>query len=493
MTVPRETGALIDKTESFRAINWSKARRDAIRLQVRIAKAVKEGKHGKVKSLQWILTHSFNAKALAVKRVTSNKGKKTPGVDGVIWKNDNAKMQAIRSLRQHGYRAKPLRRVYIRKKSGKLRPLSIPTMFDRTMQAVYKLALAPVAETTADRNSYGFREGRCCADATAAAFLALSKPNSATWVLEGDITGCYDNISQAWMSENIPVEKRILRQWFRAGYVENGITYPTLKGTPQGGIISPLLANMTLDGLEQCIHASIPRRLRVNFIRYADDFIVTGKSQSILERKVLPAIKRFLSERGLTISEEKSKITYIRKGFTFLGQSFRKWGTTLRITPSKEAVYTVIEKIGTIINRYRNAPVEWLIQKLNEILRGWANFHRHVVASEAFTRVDKSVYEHLWRFIRKRHSAKSKDWLVQKYWKAAGRNWIFSATRNHGNKSTLYQVIRVSSIGIKRHRKIIADANPYLPGYNKYFSDRRQISANRYVPLSSVQGRKLRK
>ena len=237
MTVVK-TGALIDKA-TWRSIDWKKARFEVRRLQMRIAKAVKEGKQGKVKSLQWLLTHSFNAKALAVKRVTSNKGKKTPGVDGILWKNSRAKMQAVLSLYQHGYKAQPLRRIYIPKKNGKKRPLSIPTIFDRAIQALYKLALAPIAETTADRNSYGFRERRSAADAVAAAFNALSKPNSATWVLEADITGCYDNIYHAWLLENIPIEKRILYQWLCAGYVEKDVTYPTLKGTPQGGIITP--------------------------------------------------------------------------------------------------------------------------------------------------------------------------------------------------------------------------------------------------------------
>jgi len=355
---------------------------------MRIAKAVKEGNHGKVKSLQWTLTHSFYAKALAVKRVTSNKGKNTPGVDGVVWKGARAKMPAALNLHQHGYKAQSLRRVYIPKKNGKKRPLSIPTMHDRAMQALYKLALAPVAETTADRNSYGFREGRSCADAVAAAFNALSKPNSAIWVLEGDITGCFDNISYAWLMENIPIEKRILRRWLQAGYVENGISFPTRKGTPQGGIISPCLANMTLDGLEEAVHTAVPRRSRVNFIRYADDFIITGKSKTILERNVIPAVKRFLAERGLQLSEEKTKLTYIRHGFTFLGQTFRKHGDTLRIMPSKEGVLALIRKVGTLIRKYISAPIVILIKKLNEILRGWAHYHRHVVSTEAFARVD---------------------------------------------------------------------------------------------------------
>ena len=465
--------SLTERELNWRSIDCGKARREVRRLQMRIAKAVKEGKYGRVKSLQWILTHSFHAKTLAVKRVTSNKGKNTPGVDGVIWRGARAKMQAILSLRQHGYKAQPLRRTYIPKKNGKKRPLSIPTMYDRAMQALYKLALAPIAETTADRNSYGFREGRSCADAIAAAFNALSKPNSATWVLKIDITGCYDNISKSWLMGNIPIEKRILRQWLDAGYVENGITYPTRKGTPQGGIISPTLANMTLDGMEQAIHNAVPRRMRVNFDRYADDAIITGKSKTILENNVLPAIIEFLKPRGLTISEEKTEITYIRNGFTFLGQTFRKHGKVLHITPSKEGVCALIREVGTLIRKYTSAPMVILIKKLNELLRGWANYHRHVVSTEAFKRVDNYVFDQLWRMLKRRHPKKSSKWLYKKYWTAAGKKWIFSIKTKLNGKTKIYQVCRVTSIGIKRYRKIKADANPYLPEYGKYFWERR--------------------
>ena len=220
-------GAPIDDARQWHAIDWQRAQHEVRRLQMRIAKAVKEGKPGKVKALQWLVTHSFYAKLLAVKRVTSNKGRKTPGVDGVLWKGARAKMKAARSLKRHGYKPLPLRRIYIPKKNRGKRPLSIPTMYDRAMQALYKLALAPVAETTADPNSYGFREGRRCADAIAQCFNALAKPNSATWVLEGDIKGCFDNISFQWMLDNIPVDREILRKWLKAGYVEDGISYPT--------------------------------------------------------------------------------------------------------------------------------------------------------------------------------------------------------------------------------------------------------------------------
>lgn len=200
---------------------------------MRIAKATKERRWNKVKALQHLLTRSQAAKLRAVKRVTSNKGKDTPGVDGILWKGVRAKWQAVLGLRHRGYKPQPLKRTYIAKKqSTKKRPLSIPTLYDRAMQALYKLALAPVAETTKDRNSYGFLEGRSCADAIQAAFNALSKPTSATWILEADIMGCFDNISQAWLLKNVPMNKTVLRKWLQAGYVEKGIRFPTRRGCP---------------------------------------------------------------------------------------------------------------------------------------------------------------------------------------------------------------------------------------------------------------------
>ena len=479
-------------SSEWRSINWKKAWTEVKRLQMRIAKAVKEEDYGRVKSLQWVLTHSFYAKALAVKRVTSNKGKNTPGIDGVIWKTAKAKMQAVHNLRQHGYKAQPLKRIYIPKKNGnKKRPLSIPTMHDRAMQALYKLALIPVAETTSDRNSYGFRESRSCADAVAAAFNALAKPNSATWILEADITGCYDNISKSWLMDNIPIEKRILVRWLNAGYVDKGFTYPTRKGVPQGGIASGVLANMTLDGLEKTVLQSVPYRSRVNFVRYADDFIITAKSRTILEKYVLPAVKQFLGERGLELSEDKTRITYIRNGFTFLGQTFRKHGNTLHIIPAKEGVLALIRKIGMIIRKYVSAPLAGMVKKLNEVLRGWAYYHRHVVASEAFKRVDNYVFDQLWRMLRKRHPKKSKKWLVKRYWRSNGKNAsVFTATAKIKGKLRQYQVFRASAIGIKRHRKVKADANPYMSEYRKYFWIRRHYKEA--TQLQELSARRMR-
>ena len=241
--------------------------------------AAKLKKYRLMRSLQWLLAHSFYGKLLAVRRVTSNKGKNTPGVDGVVWKTSRQKTNAVKLLYRRGYRATPLRRVYIPKKSGKLRPLGIPTMRDRAMQALYASALAPIAETWADPNSYGFRQRRSCADAISQCFNWLSRRNSATWVLEADISACFDTISHQWILENIPIDKKMLKQWLTAGFLDKGELFPTLKGTPQGGIISPIIMNMTLDGLENIADKSVPwylprtgNRTGVAVIRYADDF-----------------------------------------------------------------------------------------------------------------------------------------------------------------------------------------------------------------------------
>lgn len=378
--------------------------------------------------------------------------------------------------------------MYIKKKNGKMRPLSIPIMMDRAQQALYKQALAPVAETKADGNSYGFRESRSCADAIQAAFNALSKPNSATWVLEADITGHYDNISKEWLLKNIPMDKVVLRKWLDAGYVENGFMYPTRKGVPQGGIISPTLANMALDGLEEAIRRAVPRRCRVNFIRYADDFIITGKSRRFLLKIVVPIVEAFLAERGLTLSKEKTVITHISNGFTFLGQTFRKHGKVLHITPSNEGVLALRQKVGMIIRKHVSAPIPVLTKKLNDTLRGWANYHRHVVASEAFGRIDKYVFERLWKMVRKRHPNKSAQWRYEKYWKDAGGKYILStvAKTKKAEKKT-YRVIRTSAIGIKRHIKIKAAANPYDPKYSGYFWRRRNKKESKLLPALSAR------
>src|SRR5438874_981748 len=344
LTSGPSVGATTDMPLPWHQINWRQAERNVRRLQARIAQATQAGKWGRVKALQHLLTHSLSGKALAVRRVTENTGKRTPGVDGEIWKTPEQKTTAIGTLHQRGYHPQPLRRVYIAKSNGAQRPLSIPTMGDRAMQALYLLALDPVAETTADPNSYGLRTARSAADAIEACFISLCQNNRAEWILEGDIRSCFDRISHEWLLAHIPMEKAILKKWLKAGYLEQSILYPTEAGTPQGGIISPVLANMTLDGLERMLMQHFPKvktaeGALVNFVRYADDFLVTGRTKELLEHKVKPRIEEFLRERGLHLSPEKTRITHIEEGFDFLGQNVRKYQTGKRhkllITPSK--------------------------------------------------------------------------------------------------------------------------------------------------------------
>lgn len=308
-----------DLWTAWEQIQWNKCEHEVRKLQARIVKAQKEGRHNKVKALQWMLTHSFYGKALAVKRVTSNAGKNTTGVDHVRWNTPRKKMDAIADLKRRGYRPHPLRRVNIEKSNGKLRPLGIPTLKDRAMQALYHLALDPVAEATADTHSYGFRKERSTKDAKEMCFTVLSRKIAPQWVLEGDIKGCFDHISHEWMLKHIPMDKMILRKWLKSGYVFHNKLYPTYEGTPQGGIISPTLANMVLSGMQTMLSERFKVRTgknyynpKINIVKYADDFIVTGKDKDILEKEVKPAIKEFLAERGLTLSEEKTKITHYR-------------------------------------------------------------------------------------------------------------------------------------------------------------------------------------
>src|SRR5882724_9534657 len=415
-------GASSDKVSDWQAVNWPKVRQQVRRLQLRIAKAIRAEKHGRAKALSWLLTRSHSAKLLAVKRVTGNKGAKTPGVDNKLWRTDRQKYAAVQNLKRRGYRPLPLRRHYIPKKNGKLRPLSIPTLRDRAMQALHALALKPIAETIGDRNSYGFREGRSCADAIGQCFCALAKSYAPVWVLEGDSKSCFDRISHSWLLKNIPMDKRTLQQWLGAGYLEKGRPFPTREGTPQGGIISPLLANLTLDGMEMAIRSQIKiRRDQVNFIRYADDFVVTARTKETLEQIVKPAGVAFLAERGLELSEQKTTLTHIEAGFNFLGQNVRKYKNKLVIKPAKDGLKALVQKSRETIKGMLGQKAETLIAKLNPIIRGWANYHRNVCSAKAFWTVDRIIHYQLLRWARRSHPNKSYGWLKAKYFTAGGK------------------------------------------------------------------------
>lgn len=476
------------KLDCWSHIDWRKATKRVRRLQLRIAKAYREGRYNRVKSLQYLLTHSLSAKLLAVKRVAENKGGKTPGVDGVTWKTAKQKWRAALDLKQRSYRVQPLRRIYIPKRTGKLRPLSIPTMHCRFMQALHLLALEPIAEMITDKHTYGFRTLRSTADANEQCFIALARKNGAPYVLEADIQSCFDRIDKTWLLNNIPMDKKILKQWLEAGYVEKYQWYPTNDGTPQGAIISPTLLNITLSGLEAVAKQAANPKDKVNVCVYADDFIITGATKAVLEQKVRPAVERFLKERGLNLSLEKTHITHISEGFDFLGVNHRKYNGKFIQRPAKDNQTRFLRDIRTLIKANKSAKTEKLIQILNSKIRGWANYHRSICAKRAFNYVDAQIYQALWFWAKRRHPNKGGKWLRKKYFRSHGmKRWIFSTKciDKEGNKVFL-DLISAAKIPIKRHVKIRAEATPFDPQYHEYLSH-RMLSKQRSKQVSCKQ------
>ena len=474
---PERLPDTVQLEHQWKSIDWKKAEAEVSRLQARIAKATQEKKWNTVKRLQYLLSHSYYAKALAVRKVTTNKGKHTPGIDKELWNTPAVKMRNVLILTDKGYKAKPLRRVFIEKPGKKKkRPLGIPCMYDRAMQALYALALDPVSETTADEKSFGFRRGRSAQDACEYIFTALSRRTSPEWVLEGDIKGCFDHISHDWLIDHIPMDKSVLKQFLKAGFVFQNELFPTDEGTPQGGVISPILANMALDGMQKVLSDRFhPNRLgkidlrfknahKVNLVRYADDFIVTAATKEIAE-EAKEIIRGFLCTRGLELSEEKTLITHVDDGFDMLGWTFRRFKEKLIVKPSKKSVKALNASLhNTVLERGKAWRQEDLIRVLNRQLRGWANYHQSVCAKDAFSRTDHILYEMLWRWAKRRHPKKNRKWITANYWYSKGlRNWVFS-TKNA-------ELIRLGEVPIIRHTKVRMSANPYLD--SEYFIQRK--------------------
>lgn len=456
--------------------HWRKARAFVFRMQMRIAKSIREQRWGKAKALQRLLSRSFYARMLAVKRVTSNKGSRTPGIDGETWRNPSNRWRAAVELKVSGYRAQPLRRIYIPKKNGKRRPLGIPTMRDRAMQELFALGLRPIAETVADKHSYAFREKRSLNDAIEMCFKSLSTKVAAQWLLEGDIKACFDCISHDWLLNHIPLPRNILQQWLKSGYMESSTFYDTDSGTPQGGIISPILCNMTLDGLETVVlKGRDKKRRKLNVIRYADDFIVTGASPELLLNEVRPAIEAFLAERGLNLSEEKTRLSHIDEGFNFLGFNLRKYQAKLLIKPEDGKTKALLDKVRACLTTYRGVAFPVMLFKLNSIIRGWAYAHRSSVAKVRMSYVDNQIYHLVRQWLSREHRAKTWSWIEKRYRKRPyGRVEFCGFYTTAKGEKKMVRLFRASDLPIRRHVKVRADATPYDPAYKDYFAEREK-------------------
>jgi RNA-directed DNA polymerase len=455
-------------------IDWKQAEQTVRRLQARIVKALKNNAFRLVKDLQKLLTRSLSARLLAVRRVTTNSGRRTAGVDGIKWTTPKQKMKAVYDL-ENEIKPKPLRRIYIPKKNGKMRPISIPTMLERAQQACHLLALDPIAETNADEHSYGFRVKRSTHDAIGYIYQILRRKGSPQWILEADIKSCFDKISHQWLLDNVHMDKKILENWLKSGYMEEKKLFPTTEGASQGGIASPTIANICLDGLQKLLKDNFGDppgkkiRKKVHLCRYADDFIVTGESKELLEESVLPIIKQFLAERGLQISEEKTRIINISEGFDFLGQNTRKFGNKILTTPSKKSTSNLREKLKETIINHRGGAAQ-LIGKINPIIRGWSNYHRYIVSRKTFEATDHYVFKLLWKWARKQHPNKSRKWIAKKYFLIpASKKWVLTVKTKHG---AIKQQYLASSTRIRRHILIKGKANPYDEEYYEYFERR---------------------
>ena len=491
-----EANRLVGPTD-WHAIDWQKAFRLLKNLRSRIFRAAQEGNHKKVRSLQKLMLRSYANRVTSVRRITQlNAGKDTPGVDQVVVRTASERQKLVEELRQHQpWKAKPARRVYIPKANAKRRPLGIPVIGDRCLQTMVVQALEPEWEAKFEASSYGFRPGRSCHDAIERIFRYARPDGRRKWVVDADIKGAFDHIDHSFLLERIGrfPAKRLLEQWLKAGYLEANVFHPTDSGTPQGGSCSPLLANISLHGLEQAMGMSYyygggrvqtcgPRRV----VRYADDFLVFCSTQEDAQQAVL-LLKDWLKERGLALSEEKTRIVHLTDGVDFLGFHVRQYPSRNTTTswktltkPSKESVQKIRDRLRSEWLGLKTQRVEVIAKRLNPIIRGWSNYFRIGVAYETFTKLDRWMFDRQVRYVRRMHPRKNYAWKQTKYWGRLNLDrqdkWVF------GDKQTGMALQKFVWTPIQRHILIQHTASPDDPNLRAYWQKRTQRKSAELVP-----------